>query len=408
MGGKPSVQAGGGQRAACRIHGTDTAACWADRSCMVHNHACLPYDEDWVRAGKVTLPRSRQRDTLPIRRAYQRGDVVQYRGHDAEVVKPLPGGQQYLLQLLAGTGRGKKPRVKAHISKIRNSARILLPSGHVVARRDMRPYHRVSPVAEIWLYNGKPYMVTDGYRIDASHSQRALEREIQRLVESGAVARPTCSPAARRTEDVRCRQLGYRGGCGSNKYPRHCNPGNRETVRKTVPRSWDEEEEEEDWYTALPPDLKEELLNELERGLEGPWRGVSSSVQRERQRASRLLSRHRAASSSSCKDLCHLLPDGREKNDCFHLCKGRAPPSAATARSPRRQAVAAAATTSSSPRSCKDKCHAMPAATSEQRREQQHCFSRCKGHAKNDAAKNDAAKNDAASHDLGLSALFSA
>lgn len=352
---------------------------------MVHNHTCIPYDEDWVRAGKVTLPRSRQRDTLPIRRAYQRGDVVQYRGHDAEVVKPLPGGQQYLLQLLSGTGRGKKPRVKAHISKIRNSARILLPSGHVVARRDMRPYHRVSPVAEIWLYNGKPYMVTDGYRIDASHSQRALEREIQRLVDSGVVARPACTPAARRTEDVRCRQLGYRGGCGSNKYPRHCNPGNREAVRPPVPRSWDEDNH------------LRALYNELEGELEGPWRGVSSSVQRQRQRASRLLQRHRATSSSSCKDLCHLLPDGTEKNDCFHLCKGRVPPSMLAARSPRRQAAAAAATTSS-PRSCKDKCHTMPAASSQQRREQQHCFSRCKGHAKNDAAKNE----------LGLSQLFSA
>ena len=295
----PPLEAGGGggrgrRRRSSRRRGDRCSrirgkkACWA-AGCVRSHHRCVK-------------PR------------FAPGQIVKVKsdGEYCVVVRALPNNR-YLLRSLQHSPRhhfrvqGSRLDVGA-VAHHRNM--LVMPSGRMVPRAKLRQLFRLSSDEVVYIYDGEPVLLRHG-TVDRHASRTTildlLERLAAHLSRERTVAhgRPRCDPFYWRSDQI-CRNQGYPGGCGSNKYPTHCNPGGESggsaalrAVRRYRQRQPQSRQHQPQFWQPQP-----------------------------RQPQPQPRQPQRASSSSSCKAGCHAWPENtkeqrRAKHACFVSCKER-------------------------------------------------------------------------------------
>lgn len=286
----PALGAGGGAPRCGSIRGRK--ACWA-AGCVRSHHRCVP-------------PR------------FAKGQVVKVRGEYGKVVRPLPN-KRYQLQSLEDMHRRfvareaqMAPGTVAHGRSV-----AILPSGRVVPRSMLKPLFRLSASESVYTYQGEPVLLRHG-RVDARASRTSILGLLERLawgiggVRAAPDGRPRCDPFQWNSDQV-CRDQGYAGGCGSNKHPTHCNPGNERSgsaAQRAVRR-----------YRQQVP---------TRTACKARCRAWPESTRQQRREKNACYASCKTAAAApaaaACKARCHAKPgltrqQRRNKDACFARCK---------------------------------------------------------------------------------------
>ena len=203
-------------------------ACRRAPGCALSNRRCVarPFRPATAPASSLLVP----------------GKIVRVNGEYCKIVRVLPGNR---LQVQSLEDMRRYFRTSSRTARPGGISRrmdlLVLPSGEVVHRKVMKPLYHLSDNETVYLYNGQPVLLRDGM-VDRHASQRSILALLHRLGAQGRarenpVNRPRCNPFMWNDHQA-CRDRGYRGGCGSNKYPTHCNPDGAGSSSQRIVHNW--------------------------------------------------------------------------------------------------------------------------------------------------------------------------